>query len=166
MLLRIVRDSVYADTLRIDAEGMATLPLAGDVLLAGVAGDRLQSAVRAQLTRFLDTTVVTATLLRRVRVVGEVAKPGVYFVDRTYTLRDAVATAGGVTPIAHDKQISLVRDGNSVLLRDWRLGAEGGGVVESGDELVVARLAWYKRELLAIVSGVGVLASIIIAVSR
>jgi protein involved in polysaccharide export with SLBB domain len=114
----------------------------------------------------MNPTAVEAVLLRRVRVVGEVAKPGVYFVELTFTLRDAIAMAGGVTADGRENRVSLLRMGRLSVLPDWRIGAEGEAFVESGDELVVGRIPWYQRNALAIVTALSVLASIIITLHK
>ncbi len=142
------------------------LPLAGDVRVGEVAGDAVQDTIRARLARFMNPTAVEAVLLRRVRVVGEVAKPGVYFVELTFTLRDAIAMAGGVTADGRENRVSLLRMGRLSVLPDWRIGAEGEAFVESGDELVVGRIPWYQRNVLAIVTALSVLASIIITLHK
>jgi polysaccharide export outer membrane protein len=166
VLLRLVRDSVLVDTLLIDPRGFVVLPLAGDVRLGDIAGDAVQDTIRSRLARFVSPVAVEAILLRRVRVVGAVGKPGVYYVDRTFTLRDAIAGAGGVTPEGREKRVSLVRAGTTSDMRDWRMGAEGDTVIQSGDELVVGRIPWYQRNAIAVVTAISVLVSLIITVTK
>lgn len=167
VLVRILRDSILVDTLRIDARGMAVVPLAGDVRLGGVAGNAVQDTIRARLSRFVNPGVVEATLLRRVRVLGDVNRPGVYFVDRTSTLRDALALAGGVAESGDDRHATLERAGTRRKLRDWQSDAAGLWPVESGDQLLVERLPWYRRNVVAFMTtAASVLASLIITLSR
>lgn len=161
-----MRDSVYVDTLRIDPRGAVVVPLVGDVVLGGVAGDAVQDTLRARLSRFVNPTAVEAVLLRRVRVVGEVTKPGVFYVDRTVTLRDALAMAGGVAESGYERRLTLDRGGTRHLIQDWRLSAEGAWPVESGDQIIVARRPWYERNAMAVVTGLSVLLSIIIVLRR
>lgn len=166
VLLRILRDTLIQDTLRVDPRGFVVVPFAGDIRLGDIPGDAVQDTIRAHLTRFTNPNVVEAIVLRRVRVVGEVAKPGVYYIDRTASLRDAVAMAGGVTTIGYEKRLTLLRGDRRTEFTDWRSNPDAAKSVESGDELTVGRLPWYQRELLSIVTGVGILASIIITLSR
>jgi protein involved in polysaccharide export with SLBB domain len=166
VLLRVLRETLYVDTLRLDPRGVAVVLLVGDVRLGGIAGDAVQDTLRARLSQFVNPNAVEAVLLRRVRVFGEVLRPGLYYVDRTATIRDAVAMAGGVTAAGYDRRLSLVRPAGATELQDWRLGAEGALALESGDELVVLRLPWYRRDPLALVSAIGILASIIVTVRR
>lgn len=165
-MLRVVRDSVLIDTLLIDPKGFVVLPLAGDVRIGDVAGDAVQDTVRARLAKFVNPVAVEAVLLRRVRVVGAVGRPGIYYVDRTFTLRDAIAGAGGATAEGREKRASLVRAGVTREFRDWRVGTEADGFVESGDELFVGRIPWYQRNAIAVVTAVSVLVSIIITVTK
>jgi polysaccharide export outer membrane protein len=167
VLVRILRDSILVDTLRIDARGMAVVPLAGDVRLGGVAGNAVQDTLRARLSRFVNPGAVEATLLRRVRVLGDVNKPGVYYVDRTFTLRDALALAQGVAESGDDRRATLERAGTRHELRDWHTDAAGLWPIESGDQLLVERLPWYRRNVVAFATtAASVLASLIITLSR
>jgi protein involved in polysaccharide export with SLBB domain len=150
VLLRIVRDSVYTETLQIDVNGMVVVPIVGDLRLGGVAGGAVQDTLRARLARFVNPAAVQATLLRRVRVVGDVARPGVYHVDRSLTLRDVLALAGGPTAAGEARRAWLERGDTRVGIRDWRRDAQGLWLVESGDQLLVERLPWYRQNLLAV----------------
>ena len=166
VLLRIIRDSALTDELRIDPRGMVVLPLVGDVRIGGIAGDAVQDTIRARLARFVNPIAVEAVLMRRVRVLGAVTKPGVYYVERAFTIRDAIALAGGVAESGNERRVTLERDGVRRTIDEWRLGAEGALPVESGDQLVVSRLPWYQRNALALVTAVSVLSSIIITLRR
>lgn len=167
VLIRIARDTMLQDTLRIDAKGMAVVPLAGDVRLGDVAGDAVQDTIRARLSRFVNPAAVEATLLRRVRVVGDVTKAGVYYVDRTFTLRDALALAGGAGDAGFDSRLTLDRAGVQTRMSDWRSDPVGLWMVESGDQLVVARLPWYRRNAAILATTLAsIMASVLITLSR
>lgn len=161
-----MRDSVESDTLQIGPEGVAVLPLAGDTRLGGLAGSAVQDTIRARLAPYIKPNLVEAVLLRRVRVVGDLNKPGVYFLDRTATIRDAVATANGVSEIGHDKKASLVRNGTVTAFADWRTDPRTDTPLESGDEIIVERLSWLSRNAITLVTGTSVLASIIFTIVR
>lgn len=83
--------------------------------------------------------------VRRVRVVGEVARPGTYELDQAPTALDAVLAAGGFTEYASTNRVRLVRehDGNRRVLRlrlgDVVEGRDGSDNVslEAGDMIVV-----------------------------
>jgi len=167
VLLRVLLDSVLVDTVRVDARGVAVLPLAGDVPLGGIAGHAVQDSIRSSLARFVAPGAVEATVLRRIRVIGEVTKPGVFYVDRTFTLRDAIAMAGGPTESGSATEIVLERDGRRRTITDWHSDAGALEVVESGDQLVVPRLPWWKRNAPYLVTGAAtILATVLVVISR
>lgn len=158
---------MIADTLRVDAQGYAVVPLAGDVRLGGVPGAGVQDSIRASLSRFVAPSVVEATLLRRIRVLGEVAKPGVLFVDRTYSLRDAIALAGGPTESGEATKAVLERDGQRHAIDDWATDVAALEPLESGDQVFVPRLSWLRRNAPYLVTGAAtVLATVILVVRR
>ncbi len=165
--LKIIRDTVVAFALDVGPRGFVVLPLAGDVHMGGVAGSSVQDSVRAALTRFVAPGAIEARLLRRIRVIGEVARPGVLFVDRTYTLRDAMALAGGPTEAGDAKVLVVERAGSQRRIADWHTDASALDAVESGDQLMVPRLPWYRRNAsFLMTSAATILATVLLAATR
>ena len=140
--------------------------MAGDVRLGGVAGDAVQDTIRARLSKYMNAMAIEAILLRRIRVLGEVNRPGVYYVDRTFTVRDALAQAGGVGTNGHQTIATLVRDGRGTVLEDWAMSPSGAMAIDSDDEIIVPRLPWYRRDIGSVVTTIGVLTSLIISLRR
>src|SRR5262245_33907804 len=101
----------------VDGEGQAMLPLIGRVAVSGRSFDEVKRDVLSAYDRELRdaTERVRVTPVLRISVLGEVMSPGLVPVDPTFTLADVVASAGGLTPSANRKEISLVRDGQPVL---------------------------------------------------
>lgn len=70
---------------------------------------------------FLQAPVVTVFLEElgpaQLSVLGEVARPGVYPLERGQGVLRAVAAAGGFTEFAHKDQIFLVRAGTTGRIR-------------------------------------------------
>jgi polysaccharide export outer membrane protein len=100
---------------RVRDDGKVSIPLLGDVAAAGTApsdlahsieqllGDR-QLAVAARATVALEERSPL-----RVAVLGEVARPGLYPLDRDAGMAEALASAGGFTEFAHRDRIYVVR---------------------------------------------------------
>jgi polysaccharide export outer membrane protein len=100
---------------RVRDDGKVSIPLLGDVVAAGVApsdmahtieqllGDR-QLAVAARATVALEERSPL-----HVAVLGEVARPGLYPLDRDAGVAEALASAGGFTEFAHRDRIYVVR---------------------------------------------------------
>ena len=128
----------------IDETGTISLPLLG----ARIVVDQSAAAVKAQLAeeyaRRTRNQSIQVAYLRRVRVLGEVRNPGLFYIDPTMTFDDAIALAGGTNSAGNLKKVTLVRDGEEV--------AEGldvtrsvSAAVHSGDQIYVPKTSWFSR---------------------
>lgn len=150
----------------IDAEGQVELPLAGRVRLGGLAAAAAQDTLRARLGAFLQPGVGAFLVERRITVTGAVARPDVYFVDATMSLREAIGLAGGVAETGDQKRLLLHRDGVTREFRNWQLAGGDAAALQSGDQLVVPRLSWYRRNALQFLSVLGAFGTLIVSVTR
>lgn len=164
--IRIFRDSTTLVTVDIDPMGNAVLPLAGDVHLAGIPAPAIQDSVRSALKAYVKPSMVQASLERRIAVGGEVFKPGIYYLDWSYAVRDAIAEAGGATVAGRSRNVLLERGGVWTQLKDWRSGSAGLASLESGDRLFVERVSWLERNVLQLVTALGVVASVVVSAAR
>jgi protein involved in polysaccharide export with SLBB domain len=110
--------------------------------------------------------VVEVTVLRRVAIYGAVLNPGLYPVDPTMTVQDALALAGGAAPDGKRDRVELLRG-------DRRIDTDlAGGTtldqlqLESGDQLYVPQRSWLSRNTGLIGSFIGATAAIIAVVAR
>ena len=94
----------------------------------------------------LRNQTVQITWLRRVRVFRAVNVPGLYHVDGTITLADAIALAGGATPIGKLDGVQIVRNG-VVVQADLPAQALVGEQLYSGDQIMVPERSWASRYL-------------------
>jgi len=81
----------------VDENGSVVLPILGYRKVNGIPPADLKAILLDEYREQLRNQDVQITLLRRVRILGAVHEPGLYFVDPTMTLGDAVALAGGAT---------------------------------------------------------------------
>ena len=88
----------------------------------------------------------------RVSVNGAVARPNVYYVDLTTTVRDLIARAGGVTEVANANDVIVIRDGERIRVRDWQRDQSQTSDLRSGDQVVVGRKSWLSMNLLPALS--------------
>lgn len=128
----------------IDSGGFVNLPILGGWQTAGLAPDSLGREIVSAYGEQLRNQTVQILWLRRVRVLGAVVTPGIYHIDPTMTVLDAVALAGGPTPIGKMDEVQIVRSGqviedklsSSALLLTY---------VESGDQISVPERSWLSR---------------------
>lgn len=95
-------------------DGFITVPLVGDMLVAGLTTTTAARAIAAKLegdiVQNVQVTVIsTATAPDHVTVIGEVATPGQIVLKPGDTLLDVLATAGGLTEFADHDGIYVFR---------------------------------------------------------
>ena len=102
---------------RINERGMITMPLIGEVKLAGMSQHEAAGAIseRYKKGEFLRNPQVSVAVVtvrsRQVSVLGAVTRPGRYPLDDTsYQLSDVIAAAGGITAAGADT-VTVMRDG-------------------------------------------------------
>ena len=96
----------YHYEVRISPTGSASLPMLGNVTLAGLSTTQAENVIAKRLQEkgfFNDPQVavfVKEYATAGISVLGEVQKPGIYPLMGSRTLLDAISAAGGTTPKA------------------------------------------------------------------
>ncbi len=129
----------------VDSRGRLVLPLLGEVSAAGKSGDALSEELTGAYARYLRNPSIQVTVLRRVAVQGQVAKPGLYPVDATVSVGDVIALAGGVTGQGNGDKIRLVREGEVLVTQLRPETVLERSPVQSGDEIFVPERSWLSR---------------------
>ena len=143
IVLSVREDSALTDTFTVHPGRMLHLPNLPQLALNGVLRSELREYLTLHIGRYLKDPVVDAYPLIRIGVLGEVTRPGYYFVTTNDLVADAIMLAGGPTREA-DLTKATVRRGSVVL---WEKDQLREAVVEgttldqlglrSGDEIVV-----------------------------
>ncbi|HEY0021083.1 MAG TPA: polysaccharide biosynthesis/export family protein [Longimicrobium sp.] len=148
----IWREEELSGEFPVGLDGNATFPLLGTRHVVGIPLDSLQAQLQDAYRVYLRNPAITVTPLRRVQVLGEVAKPGLYTVDATVSVAGAVATAGGATPAGDLRRIRLVRDGHVYSQRVSPETALSAADIRSGDQIFVGTRNWLERNGTLLVS--------------
>jgi polysaccharide export outer membrane protein len=110
-------DGVSGDYV-VNASGMVSFPLIGDVAASGATAEQLQKMIADQLMSkqiVLKPFVnVQVSKYRPVSVIGEVQKPGELPFRPGMTVLNAISAAGGYTFRANTSKVSIVRRRNGV----------------------------------------------------
>jgi len=98
-------------------DGKISLPLVGDLQASGFTPRQLQDKISERMKEFVAAPNITVVVLKigsqSVSIVGQVAKPGVYYLGAPMTVLELLARAGGFREEAKTKKIAIVRqDGN------------------------------------------------------
>lgn len=107
------RNADLSKVVTVRPDGRISLPLLGDIEATGLTPTQLTTSIVAKLKQFKETPTVSVVLQQvnsyGVYVLGEVAKPGRYFLKSKTTLLQAITNAGGFTPMAARNKIVVFR---------------------------------------------------------
>lgn len=96
-------------------DGKISFPLAGDVPAAGLTFAQLKEELTKRLKDFVKYPVISVSLRKlggkKIIVLGEVGRGGVYSVTGKCTVLEAIGMAGGFTPDAVLSSTMLIRGG-------------------------------------------------------
>lgn len=134
--------------------GVVTLPLLGRIDVVSVPLSELREKLIAAYAVQLRNPSVTVTPIRRVYVLGEVGKPGLYPVDPTTSLAGVLAMAGGATTTGDLHRIRIVRNG--MVIHNRVDATSGVSIVNlrSDDQIFVERRSWLDRNGAVVASAV------------
>jgi polysaccharide export outer membrane protein len=161
ILVEIWREEDLSGEFAVALDGTVTLPLLGRQRLVDIPLSAVRDTLTAQYRVHLRNPSINVTPIRRVTVLGEVQKPGLYGADPTIALAGLVALAGGATPAGSLDRIRVVREGQ--VLRE-RVGAGetlATADVRSGDQIIVDQKSWFSRNSTFVVSTILGVTSII-----
>jgi len=123
IFVRVFNQDPLSGRTRVRPDGQVTIPFVNDVPAAGRTTQELAKTLESRLLEggFIKAPVVTVFLEElgplQLSVIGEVARPGVYPLERGQGLLRALAAAGGLTEFAHKDRIFLVRAGTPGRIR-------------------------------------------------
>lgn len=162
--LRIWREPDLSGDFPVAVDGRVTFPKVGVIDASGMSPDTLRSRLIARYAEFLKNPSLEIVLLRRVKIVGAVRVPGLYTVDPTMTIGDAIALAGGASPDGRKHEVELLRSGRRVAVLRSRGDRIGDVRLRSGDELFVPERSWISRNPGIVASTITAGVSLMIAV--
>lgn len=162
--LSVLRDKDLSGDFPVNQFGTVVLPLVGEYDVTHESHRTLRDKVIHDLQEIRFAKDIEVVVLRRVRVVGEVNEAGVYPLDPTMSIADAVALAKGRTQLAEEGKVVL-RRGGQVIDADLRLDVRvGESPIQSGDEIYIPRRGWVDRNLASVMAGASVLAGIMVTI--
>ena len=161
--VRIWREPTLDGDFQVDEVGRLTLPLLGTRIVTGIPWLDLRDSLLTSYRRELKAPSVTLTPLRRVYVLGEVNRPGLYLADPTLSLAGIVAMAGGASPIGDLGKLRVVRQGQTIVEHAAIEGQLVQVDVRSEDQVFVDRRNWFELNSTFVASAAISVASIIVS---
>ncbi len=103
--------ALYVNGFSVDKAGNVQLPSVGKVKMLGLTVGEAQELVQRKINDyFANATVILKLVSFRVSVLGEVQRPGTYFVyNNQITLLEALSQAGGPSEMGDKRQVTLMR---------------------------------------------------------
>jgi polysaccharide export outer membrane protein len=137
-----------SQTVTIGPDGFVSLPLLGDVHVAGMTANELGQKLVVKLNNFVVNPQVTVSVVdirsRQVYVLGQVSKPGGYPLIAPVNVLQLIALAGGLSNYANRKEITILRPrsgGTQKIIFNYNNAVRGNGKqnidLQPGDTVVV-----------------------------
>lgn len=101
----------YEKGFTIDDAGFLTLPLVGDIKVAGLTVNEAKLAIAEKYKKYIANPVVVVKKLSfKISVLGEVTKPAIYYVsNESITLLEAISNAGDLTKYGSRTDVKVIR---------------------------------------------------------
>lgn len=115
--------SLYLTGYSLDENGSITLPTLGKLIVKDLTVLETQELIQQKIDTYLKNSIVLVKLISfKVSVLGEVNKPGYYFIyNNQATLPEALALSGDLTEFGNRENVKLIRQtdqGSEVILLD------------------------------------------------
>jgi polysaccharide export outer membrane protein len=164
--VRVWREPDLSGVFMVDEHGDLTFPRLGRRSVVNVPIDSIRARVQREYAEFVRDASVEITPLYRVRVNGAVRNPGLFTVDPTMSVGDAIGLAGGVSPEGRAGKVDLVRDGRRIQTSISPSSRLVELALRSGDELNVPERPWLSRNTGVLLGGLSAVASLFWAFNR
>lgn len=159
--LRIWREPDLSGEFPVDETGVVVLPKLGPLRVTTGEPDSLREQLVHAYAVYLVNPSIQVQVLRRIQVLGAVKSPGLYPVDPTMSVADAIALAGGITPQGRSDKVEVRRQGQQLPGRLSGRVLIGDSPIRSGDQLFVPERSWISRNPGLIIGALGLTSTII-----
>jgi polysaccharide export outer membrane protein len=127
--VNVFRHDELAIEAKIGPTGKISDYLIGDIQAGGLTQFELRDRFQEELSRFIKDPKVVVSIIEfrshKIYVLGQVKSPGIYRMRSNFSLLEAMASAGGLTPYADLQGAYVVRDGRIVLVNFYELISKG-----------------------------------------
>jgi polysaccharide export outer membrane protein len=158
--LRIWREPDLSGDFPVNESGVVVLPKLGPRRVVTEHPDSLKNWILHSYAEYLKNPSIEVLLIRRIQVLGAVKNPGLYPVEPTMTVADAIALAGGNTPQGKSDVVELRRQGEKAGQLAGR-SFIGQSSIRSGDQIYVPERSWLSRNPGVVISAVAVISTIV-----
>lgn len=164
--VQIWREEDLSGEFPVHEDGSVVLPRIGPYPAAGKTPEQLRYELVDAFSQTLRNPSINISVLLRVSIVGEVRRPGLYTVDPTMSVSDALAMAGGPNPNSNKSKLVVLRNGEEMEIDLEEKYSVVDLQLRSGDRIYVPERSWFVRNLGLIGSVLGLTTSIIALATR
>lgn len=150
--LRIWREQDLSGDYPVDQRGDVVFPKIGVYNVLDLPPDLLRETLIAEFQRYLVNPSIEVIFLRRVNVLGAVRNPGLFPLDPTMTVSDALALAGGTLTHGEPDKVRLIREGETQIGQITQGTRIADLSIRSGDQLYVPERSWLSRNAGVVIS--------------
>lgn len=124
--------NMYIHGYLVNDSGNVTLPIVGDIKVNDKPIEQVQSVIQKNVSEYIkDATTIVKLTSFRITLIGEVAKPGVYYnYDKDLTIFDAIGKAGDLTDYGNRTNVLVVRQ-NLTGTQSFRLNLLDKSIIQS-----------------------------------
>jgi len=113
LAVNVWKEQDVSRTVPVRSDGKISLPLAGEVIAAGLTPLQLEQSISDKLKNYITdpqvTVIVQQINSQKFNILGQVVKPGAYPLIAATTIVDAISIAGGFRDFAKKKGIYILR---------------------------------------------------------
>jgi protein involved in polysaccharide export with SLBB domain len=164
--VQIWREPDLSGDFMVDEAGTVTLPKIGAVSVTNLPVESLKNRLLASYETYLRNPSITVVPLRRINVSGAVRKPGLYNIDPTMTIADALAVAGGVGDDGKPDKVELIRGGQRLSVALTAKTPIRSTPLRAGDQLFVPQRGWMSRNPWVVAAAITAAASLVVNLAR
>ena len=110
------KEPELTQTLAVRPDGKITLPLLNDLNASGSTTLELKEKISNGLKQYISepnvTVIVQSARSQKASIMGEVARPGTYFINGPTNILQLISLAGGFRDFAATDKISVIRQEN------------------------------------------------------
>ena len=95
----------------VNDSGYIQLPIAGNIKISSLTVSEAKEKIQKAIDQYIiNTTIVVKLLNFRISVLGDVVRPGTFYIyDNTINIFQAIALAGDMGPYGNSRKVKLIR---------------------------------------------------------
>lgn len=159
-----ISDKISGDYF-VQTDGNLQLPFIGLINTVDRNFENIRKEITTKYENLYKNPELTVQPLYKIRILGEIQKPGIYYVTGVEKLSDVIALAGGQTEDANLNNIYFVQDDRKIDINAKEMFEKGKKIsdigLKSGDQVYVPRKWLSLRKASVILTAVAVSATIV-----